>query len=239
MQWNDIYSSKCINRYMDLLESLKNIYEDMDEEDRILREIENSLDQPTDVEEPEEPEVPVEDPNKPIQDPNDKQIKSPIKAPDKAPILPPVAKKVASTQSVSTNDPVFPAISTKMALPPPIKEPPASIPVPNQATVPLPSADIDPGDTVSSEFQSKLMKKLLRLRKEKKAYSMRIKGSEALSKLIYSPNSKTLTVKFLKNGRTYRYRNVGISKASAMIMSNHKGTLLNRSIKGKKPYKEL
>lgn len=92
---------------------------------------------------------------------------------------------------------------------------------------------------IPDPYQANLVKTLIDYRNRKDTYTVDVKNSDAISKIIYNPNSQIIDITFLKNGRTYRYRNVGILRASQLIVSNEKGELFNRDIKKNKPYKEI
>lgn len=232
-----------------LLESLRNIYADIDEEESILEHIENIILQPdTLFEEPEyltDPEQ--EDPEEPIDEPVQVEpekpksdalpdISSKMKTPPKK-NEPPVIKKPVSKLSPKPVSKATPGAPEKPSNTPSVTPSvaPSGIVPPNSApatqSIPQPASITDP-------TTNKIIGKLSRLSKAGKQYSSPL-NSTALSNMVYDPRSKKLVVTFTKNGRSYEYGNVSLSKAAALITSNQKGTLFNRSIKQTSPAKEV
>lgn len=236
---------------MDLiLESLKNVYADLDEEQDVLSRIEEILTRPDalyELDEPleqppqeTEPEVAPEQPAEvpaPTPEPALPAIQSHMKTPAKRPETPvvkakPVPQPASVAQATPTATPSTAPVSTPSASPATPGEPEsgsvdAQAGVPDDAPVPSP----DPA-------QNKIVNRLQKLGKAGKNYSSPL-NSQALSHMDYNPRSKTLEVTFTKNGRTYEYKNVALDKVAALISSNHKGQLFNRDIKQTSPYQEV
>jgi hypothetical protein len=226
-----------------LLESLKNIYEDMDEEQKLLQEIEDMLMQPDEAPDEKQPDdklelKPIEQPQTPPQDTtpatDPKQLVKPnVKPP--APKQAPVAAPKSPPKLTPT--PVTPA------------EEPAALPSLSNSTVKTPPRDLEPAEpeappvTVDPtggdpDLQKNIYARLQRLRKAGKQFKSKL-NSTALSYMIYNPRTRGLNVTFTKNGRTYHYKNVSMQKAAALFSSNSKGKLFNRDIKPNSKYVEV
>jgi hypothetical protein len=225
-----------------LLEALQSVYEGMEEEEQMLREIEDELLKPLDANDAEEPETPeVADPatqaatKKPIAPPQ-AAAPAPVKAPPKAPepATPPVDKTILAP----TPSPEEPA-KTLPAAPelPPID---STVPTPPPATEIPPKPEEPVRKKIgSTDFKKYVTDKLKKYKKEKKVYRAKLKKSTALRYISYNPSTKDLVVTFRKNNRSYKYANVDSKRAVELLSSMHKGTLFNRTIKPNSPYKEL
>ena len=224
-----------------LLESLKSNYKEFDEEEQVLQEIEDALMQPDDQPEdadpqddkvelkPIEPEQPAAQqdttnaPEAPLPTPAPRPAAKP--APTQAPRQAPTAVAKQTTPA-APEAPALPSISSTVKTPPKKVAPP----------IPAPKPDLGPSDNPVA--QDKIYAKLQQYRKAGKVFKSPL-NSTALSYMTYNPATRGLNVTFTKNDRTYHYKNVSMAKASALIASNSKGTLFNRSIKPNSKYSEV
>jgi hypothetical protein len=226
-----------------LLESLRTIYEDLDDEQQVLQEIEDALLQPDDqdIEDDANDEdklqlKPIDEPSQvpqqvPPQVPQQKQ-QVPAQATQKQPVAPQAPQQKQQVPAQATQKNTLPDINT------------SAVGVPNK---PKAAPNLDKVISVqkkekpsSSTEKQKIYKKLQNLRDSGSGKIFKTKlNSRALSYLSYNPRTKGLNVTFTKNNRSYHYKNVGMEKAAELISSNHKGTLFNRDIKKTSPYKEI
>jgi hypothetical protein len=232
-----------------LLESLKNIYEDMDEEQRLLQEIEDMLMQPDEAPDEKQPDdklelKPIEKPQEPPQDTTPARDPKQLVKPNVKPAAPKQAPAV--TPKPAPN----PAPKQTPVVPPTPAAEPAALPSLSKSTVKTPPRDLEPAEpeappvTVDPtgggdpELQKNIYARLQRLRKAGKQFKSKL-NSTALSYMLYNPRTRGLNVTFTKNGRTYHYKNVSMQKAAALFSSNSKGKLFNRDIKPNSKYVEV
>jgi len=225
-----------------LLESLKNIYEDMDEEQRLLQEIEDMLMQPDEAPDEKQPDdklelKPIEKPQEPPQNtaPATKQQVTPnftASAHKQPPVSTPKRhrKPPAPLVTAPTEPAALPSLSKST-----VKTPPRDL---EPAEPEAPPVTVDPTGGGDPELQKNIYARLQRLRRAGKQFKSKL-NSTALSYMLYNPRTRGLNVTFTKNGRTYHYKNVSMQKAAALFSSNSKGKLFNRDIKPSSKYVEV
>jgi hypothetical protein len=219
-----------------ILESLRQVYADMDEEQRILRIIEDILLVPSTLKEAtpdEEPEIldnqpvdaapePDAEPVEPSEPPEPKPAVAPEPEPAATPdALPDIQKSQVKTPTPKLTQPKIPVAQPKPEQPKkqPQEQPPK---LPKTAGK---TQSIQPTDDVNA-----VMKKLQSYRKRGMIFRSPLK-STALSYMAYNPRTRGLNVTFSKNGRTYHYKGVGMDKAAQLFASNSKGKFYNADIK--------
>lgn len=240
-----------------LLESLKSVYNEIDEEQQWLDRIEEillrpdaikeapedltNLDDPASVEQPPEdledplPETPPETPEN-IEEPvsaTPQDIQDPVQAP--APELP----DLTGSFGIPKERPKEPQPDTQPAPEPATK--PATPTDTTPDTVPVDNTPLTPTDGSSSvdvEKKNRVASRLKDIKRRGKAFKTPL-DSEALNYMVYNPRTENLKVTFTKNGRSYNYKNVSMDKAATLIASDHKGTFFNRDIKQTSPATEI
>jgi hypothetical protein len=215
-----------------LLESLRQVYGDIDEEQRILRIIEDILLVPSTIVEADatqqgDEELPPEDPAADLAEPVAEPAAEP--APAEKPLIQPTMPKVPEPSKD-----VLPDIQKSQ-----VKTPAPKQPAPKQAAVPaqppvvqpkLPKTAAKTASAPPSNDVSGVLKKLQNYRKRGMIFRSPLQSS-ALSYMSYNPKTRGLNVTFTKNGRTYHYKGVGMDKAAQLFVSNSKGKFYNADIK--------